>query len=108
MNLKVGVMIGALVLLTGCGPKDEATTPAADAGSAEAAFDAAVQKMTVAYFSHVPEAATQLGIPEQDVPGTGDRMTDPSVDGNAARNRTGAAHTRFSRPCSTVRLPRRA
>jgi uncharacterized protein (DUF885 family) len=87
MNLKVGVMIGALVLLTACGPRDEATTPAADARSAEAAFDAAVQKMTVAYFSHVPEAATQLGIPEQDVPGTGDRMMDRSVDGNAARNR---------------------
>ena len=87
MNLKVGVMIGALVLLTACGPRNEATTPAADARSAEAAFDEAVQKMTVAYFSHVPEAATQLGIPEQDVPGTGDRMMDRSVDGNAARNR---------------------
>jgi uncharacterized protein (DUF885 family) len=86
MNLKVGAMIGALVLLTACGPKDEATTPVTDVRSSEAAFDAAVQKMTVAYFSHVPEAATQLGISEQDVPGTGDRMMDRSVDGNAARN----------------------
>ena len=87
MNLKVGAMIGALVLLTACGPKEEATPAAADVRSAEAAFDAAVQAMTQAYFSHVPEAATQLGIPEQDVPGTSDRMMDRSVDGNAARNR---------------------
>ena len=87
MNLKVGAMIGALVLLAACGPKDEAATPVADVRSAEAAFDAAVQNMTVAYFSNVPEAATQLGVSEQDVPGTGDRMMDRSIDGNAARNR---------------------
>ena len=58
-----------------------------DVRSAEAAFDAAVQNMSLAYFSNVPEAATQLGVSEQDVPGTGDRMMDRSVDGNAARNR---------------------
>ena len=51
MNLKVGAMIGALVLLTACGPKGEVTTSEADMRSAEAAFDAAVQNMTVAYFS---------------------------------------------------------
>ena len=87
MNLRIGATIGALVLLAACGPKDEATTPVEDVRSAEAAFDAAVQNMTVAYFSNVPEAATQLGVSEQDVPGTGDRMMDRSVEGNAARNR---------------------
>lgn len=87
MNLRVGAIIGAIVLLTACGSKDEATTPATEVRSTDAAFDAAVQSMTLAYFSHVPEAATQLGIAEQVVPGTSDRMMDRSVDGNAARNR---------------------
>ena len=87
MNLKVGAMIGALVLIAACGANDDATTPAADVRSAEAAFDAAVQNMAAAYFSHVPEAATQLGVSEQDVPGTSARMMARSVDGNAARNR---------------------
>ena len=40
----------------------------------------------MAYFYHVPEAATQLGVSEETVPGTGDRMMDRSVDGNATRN----------------------
>jgi uncharacterized protein (DUF885 family) len=51
-------------------------------------FDAAVDEMTQAYFSHVPEAATQLGISEDLVAGTFTRMMDRSVAGNAARNET--------------------
>lgn len=43
--------------------------------------------MTTAYFSHVPEAATGVGLSEDVVPGTGERMMDWSVAGNAARNR---------------------
>jgi uncharacterized protein (DUF885 family) len=42
--------------------------------------------MSMAYFSHVPEAATQIGMPEETVPGTSERMMDRSLDGNAARN----------------------
>ena len=87
MNLKFGAMLGALVLLTACGPKEDAAPAAADVRPANGQFDAAVQEMTVAYFSHVPEAATQLGVSEQDVAGTNERMMDRSVDGNAARNR---------------------
>ena len=87
MNLKVGALVSAFVFLAACGPKEEATTPTAELRSTEAEFDSAVQEMTAAYFSHVPEAATQLGISEQDVAGTSDRMMDRSVDGNAARNR---------------------
>ena len=87
MNSKVVALVSAFALLAACGSKEEATTPAAEVRSAEQAFDAAVQQMTTAYFYHVPEAATQLGISEAVVPGTSDRMMDRSVDGNAARNR---------------------
>jgi uncharacterized protein (DUF885 family) len=87
MNLKVGVIVVAVALLAACGAAENGTAPAADGRPANEQFDAAVQEMTMAYFSHVPEAATQLGIPEQDVPGTSDRMMDRSVDGDAARNR---------------------
>jgi uncharacterized protein (DUF885 family) len=87
MNWKLGAIVGALALLTACGPKEEATSRAADARPADEQFDTAVQEMSMAYFYHVPEAATQLGVSEDMVPGTADRMMDRSVDGNAARNR---------------------
>jgi uncharacterized protein (DUF885 family) len=86
MNLKPAALVGVLVLLTACGPKEEAVTQIADARSANEHFDAAVQQMTTAFFYHVPEAATQLGVSEDVVPGTADRMMDRSVDGNASRN----------------------
>lgn len=85
MKLKVGAIIGALVLLVACGPTENGATSSADAQQPNAVFDAAVQEMTAAYFYHVPEAATQLGISEEIVPGTGHRMMDRSVDGNATR-----------------------
>lgn len=87
MNWKVGAIIGALALLTACGPKEDATTSVADAGLANERFDSAVQEMTTAYFQHVPEAATQLGVSEDMVPGTAHRLMDRSVEGNTARNR---------------------
>lgn len=87
MNLKSGALVAALALLTACGPKEEAVAPEADAEQANEQFDAAVQEMTTAYFSHVPEAATQLGVSEDIVPGTSQTMMDRSVEGNAARNR---------------------
>jgi len=87
MNLKVGAIIGAIVLLTACAPKEEAKTSVADVPSANAKFDEAVQEMTTAYFYHVPEAATQLGVTEDLVPGTARRLMDRSVDGNMVRNR---------------------
>jgi len=80
MKLRFSALAGALVLLTACGPTEDVQPP-------NERFDAAVQEMTTAYFYHVPEAATQLGISEDTVPGTGHRMTDRSVDGNTARNR---------------------
>ncbi|MDH3612662.1 MAG: DUF885 domain-containing protein [Gammaproteobacteria bacterium] len=87
MRLKVGAIVGALVLLTACGPTEDVTPTAAEGQLRNELFDAAVQKMTTAYFSHVPEAATQLGLSEDIVPGTGHRMMDRSVEGNMARNR---------------------
>jgi len=71
---------GVLILLTACGPAE-------DVKPSNELFDAAVQEMTSAYFHHVPEAATQLGLSEDIVPGTSQKMTDRSVAGNAARNR---------------------
>jgi hypothetical protein len=65
MNFKVGALVSALVLLAACGPKEEPLTSAADVPAANARFDAAVQEMTTAYFYHVPEAATQLGLSEE-------------------------------------------
>jgi hypothetical protein len=73
-------------LLVGCGSAEDATIPAESAVSQNEFFDSAVQKITTAYFSHVPESATALGIPETLVPGTGQQMMDRSVAGNAFRN----------------------
>ena len=87
MNLKAGVIVGISVLLAACGAKESDSTTTANARPANERFDAAVQGMTTAYFFHVPEAATQLGVSEDVVPGTAQRMMDRSVDGNAARNR---------------------
>lgn len=86
MKLRTGAIVGALALLTACGPEEHATSSVADAPPANEQFDTAVYEMTTAYFYHVPEAATQLGVSEDVVPGTADRMMDRSVDGNAARN----------------------
>jgi uncharacterized protein (DUF885 family) len=87
MKLRVGAIVGALALLTACGPKEDVASRIADERPVNERFDAAVQVMTTAYFYHVPEAATQLGVSEDIVPGTADRMMDRSVDGNAVRNR---------------------
>lgn len=76
MNLKITVLLVVLAFLAGC-------TSAEDVNEQ---FDAAVQGMSVAYFQHVPEAATQVGMSEDLVPGTSTRMMDRSVAGNAARN----------------------
>ena len=78
MNMPLRAFVGVFALLTACGPTE-------DVQPSNELFDAAVQEMTTAYFYHVPEAATQLGISEDTVPGTGHRMMDRSVDGNAAR-----------------------
>ncbi len=86
MKFRTGAIVGALALLTACGPEEDAAVSVADAPPANEAFDTAVDEMTAAYFYHVPEAATQLGVSEDVVPGTADRMMDRSVDGNAARN----------------------
>ena len=86
MKLKFAAFVAVLTLLTGCGPTEDTTTPVEDAASPNVLFDAAVEQMTVAYFSHVPESATALGISEDMVAGTAGRMMDRSVAGNAARN----------------------
>ena len=75
----------AFLLLAACGGADDSGVPAANAVSANEQFDAAVQGMSTAYFSHVPEAATQLGVSEVVVPDTLRRMMDRTVAGNAAR-----------------------
>lgn len=80
MEFRNFVLMGVLAILAACGSAE-------DEQSSNDLFDAAVQEMTTAYFSHVPEAATQLGLSEDVVSGTGLRMMDRSLDGNAARNR---------------------
>jgi len=86
MKFRNAAVVVLLVLLAGCGPAEEATTPVENAVSQDELFDSAVQQMSAAYFSHVPESATALGIPESEVPGTSERMMDRSVTGNARRN----------------------
>ena len=87
MKLRIAALAGAFLIATACGPADE-SAPASQQAAQDPneLFDAAVQVMSTAYFSHVPEAATQIGMPEEIVPGTSDRMMDRSLDGNAARN----------------------
>ena len=84
MKLKITTIVTILVVLAGCSPAEDTTTAKESAVSANELFDSAVQQMTTAYFSNVPESATALGIPEEVVPGTGARMMDRSVAGNAA------------------------
>jgi uncharacterized protein (DUF885 family) len=86
MNTKITTLVAILVVLVGCSQSDDVATTRESAASANELFDSAVQQMTTAYFSHVPESATGLGIPEEVVPGTGTRMMDRSVAGNVARN----------------------
>ena len=86
MKLKTCLALIVCVVVTACSPAEKAGAPAGDAVSANERFDAAVEKMSAAYFHHVPEAATQLGISEDVVPGTSTRMMDRAVEGNAARN----------------------
>ena len=81
----LALTFGVLVLLGACGRKEESAAPVEVSQSQNDIFDAAVEEMTNAYFYHVPEAATQLGISEETVPGTADRLMDRSVDGNTAR-----------------------
>ena len=86
MKLKTCLALIVCAVVAACGGTDNAAAPAEEALSADALFDAAVEQMSAAYFHHVPEAATQLGISEDVVPGTSTRMMDRSVEGNAARN----------------------
>jgi hypothetical protein len=79
MTKRISALLCVAALLTACGSPEEGV-------STDEMFDAAVDEMTRAYFTHVPEAATQLGIPEDVVAGTFTRMMDRSVAGNAVRN----------------------
>ena len=74
------------LLLVACGPAEN--PPIAEDTSMDpvAEYEAAVAEITTANFYHVPEAATQLGVPEETVAGTSRRMMDRSIEGNAARN----------------------
>ena len=82
MKLKLAILAFAAILSAGCGA--EKPSSAGQPAPLEQ-FDAAVQEMTIAFFAHVPEAATQVSLPESLVPGTSRRMMDRSVEGEAAR-----------------------
>ena len=86
MILKHSLIIGTLFYLAACGGAEQPVSVAEETQSADEIFDAAVEQMTTAYFYHVPEAATQLGISEDIVPDTNTRMMDRSIAGNTARN----------------------
>jgi uncharacterized protein (DUF885 family) len=85
MKLNTATIVVALLLLCACGSKEEAAETADVTPSPNERFDSAVQEMSTAYFSHVPEAATQVGVSEEQVPGTSIRMMNRSIDGNRAR-----------------------
>ena len=86
MKLKTSVIVSVCVLLAACGQEEGTNGQAGNVEQPDVLFDVAVQEMSIAYFSHVPEAATQLGISEETIPGTARRMMDRSIGGNAARN----------------------
>jgi len=83
MNKILAAVAGALLLLTACGSGDDVADMAQPPNER---FDAAVENMAMTFFSHVPEAATQLGVGSDDVPGGAERMMDRSIAGNTARN----------------------
>jgi len=80
MKSGIGVIVGTGMLLAACGPAENAQGP-------DEMFDAAEQKMTQAFFQHIPEAATTVGLDENIVSGTSVRFMDRSIDGNRERNR---------------------
>ena len=84
MKFKTAAITIASVLLIACSAKVENDSEQSNATPDEL-FDAAAEKMTSAFFSHVPEAATQLGLPDDVVPGTSRRMMDRSRAGDSAR-----------------------
>ncbi len=88
MKFKLAAIVLTFALLSACGPKEDDPLLTEAAPTSDELFDVAVQEMTSAYFSHVPEAATQLGLSEDVVPGTNRRMMDRSLSGNAARNQS--------------------
>ena len=86
MKTRITAVSVCLLILAACGKSDEPATPTSVPWLPDDKFNDAVSEMTKAYFSHVPEAATQLRLSDTTVPGTSSRMMDRSVDGNAARN----------------------
>jgi uncharacterized protein (DUF885 family) len=84
---------GFLLLLTGCGPGNDAgapvaTEPAAEAQageSADSAFDRALDDMTRAFFYHNPEQAMVYGVSELVVPRTAHRLKSRSPQGETGR-----------------------
>ena len=87
MKFKIAAIMVAFALLTACGSKQQEKVSERDSEALNEQFDVATEAMTTAYFSHVPEAATQLGLSDDVVPGTSRRMMDRSIDGNAARTK---------------------
>ena len=89
------ILAASILVLSGCGQHDkgadtqpaQVAVPAAnDAEQATAAFDAAVNALSVSYYQQVPEAATYNGIPEELTSGADARLNDRSVAGEETRN----------------------
>lgn len=79
----------SLILLAACGkPAEKPTEPAAtepvqaQSSDANAAFDAAIEALTLGYFEEHPEIATYYGAPEANAPGAQSRLTqrDPATE----------------------------
>ncbi|MFQ5563673.1 MAG: DUF885 family protein [Parvularculaceae bacterium] len=99
MTLRALLAASFLLVLAGCddggggqttapaGPAPE-TEPAAveeSAADPNAAFDAAVEELSRAYFEELPEIATYYGAPPDIAPGADGRLTDRSTAADAAR-----------------------
>lgn len=90
MTRSAPLLLLSLVLAACGGPAGETSSGAADAAPAgvdaqAAAFDAAVDALSKAYFRQLPEAATYSGAPEALAPGAAARLNDRSVAGERAR-----------------------
>jgi uncharacterized protein (DUF885 family) len=88
------IVVTAIVVLSGCGEGTQdasvpSTQPSAqsvdESSQGTAAFDRAVEELTLGYYRHDPESATYNGAPTDLAPAADARLNDRSVAGDKAR-----------------------
>jgi len=89
----------SVLALWSCGkkPADKPAPAIVEAPAVAAAFDEAVNALTLAYFDEMPEMATYVGAPAELAPGAAARLSDRTPGGDAARRaRLQAEHERLA------------